>query len=171
MKIKEFIAPSTVIFLIIIVVNSVLNLFFGIRPIVEYFNYLEKSHFFIGIPLSFFIPILIVHADRVRHRNIVKQKIELFKTTIHTIQDILNNFAAKTQLLVMDLEENNVDKNIVENAQDIFKESQELIKLLSSIDPLKTEITELNEKVHVFKITNRIILSLTFIQISFYLFF
>ena len=158
MNFRYFISPGTVIIFSLILLNVILNLFFEIRPIIEFFHYLENSNFLIGIPLSFSIPLFFLYIDRQRQKKILEEKMNLFKTTIHTIQDINNNFVSRKQLLLMDLEENNVDEKIIKEANNIVKETQELVKMLSKIDPFKTNISHLNENISLFKLSIKIVL-------------
>lgn len=137
MKVIDYISPSTVIFSTLFFFILFLNIFFIIRPISEYFN----NHFLWWIPLSVLLSFGLLFFDRARYKKVNEEKIKLFQTTIHTVQDILQKSSSRIQNIMLDMEEQNVSDLLRKKIGDTFNENVELIQILSSLnfeDLLKT---------------------------------
>jgi hypothetical protein len=104
MKLKELKSSAAIIYAVILFTLLFVNIFLEIRPIANYIHYLEKSHLFILIPLSFFLPIGLFLFDRVRQQKLIDKKVELFNTTIRIVQDIVEDSNNKSQLLIQELQ-------------------------------------------------------------------
>ena len=155
MKIKDIVSPSTVMFSITFFLIIFLNLAFDIRPVVDYFNLLEKSQLLFLIPLSFLLPVGLFLFDRVRYKKMVNEKVELFRITVRTVQDIIQDSQARTQMLILDMEESKVDKKLINQANEIFERSTSLLNGLYSIDPLSARIKDSGGLLRMFEINNK----------------
>lgn len=155
MKVKDIVSPSTVFFSIIFFTIIFLNLILDIRPVVDYFNLLEQSKLLVLVPLSLLVPVGLFLFDRVRYKRMVDEKVELFQTTVRTVQDIVQDSHARTQMLIVEMEEAKVDKEIVNSATEIFDRSTTLLNGLYNIDPLTAKIKDTGGIVKMFDINGQ----------------
>jgi hypothetical protein len=155
MKLKYFKSSATIIYTITLITFLFLNVFLEIRPIADYINYLERSHLFFLIPLSVLIPIGLFLFDKVIYEKHMDEKVELFKTTIRILQDIVEDSNTKTQLLIHELKEADVDDKILSRANDIFEKSSSLFNSLYSLDALSTKIKDTSGILQIFGVNNK----------------
>ena len=133
MKLNDVKSSATVIYALTLFTLLILNVFFGIRPIANYIHFLERSHLFFLIPLSLLLPIGLFLFDKLRYKNLMEKKAEQFNSTFKVVQDILNDSNAKTQLLINDLKEANVDDKLLNQANEILKKSNFLLNFLPNL--------------------------------------
>ncbi len=152
MRIKNIISPSTITFTIILVVLLTMNLIGGIRPVVSYFHLIEKTEYYFLIPISVLLPIGLFMFDRVRYKKLVNEKVQLFKTTVSTVQDIIQNSNSQMQMLILEMEEEKIDEKLVDRANDIFNKSNLLLNKLYNLDPTTAKIRTISDVVQYFEI-------------------
>lgn len=152
MRIKDIISPSTITFTIILVVLLTMNLIGGIRPVVSYFHLIEETEYYFLIPISVLLPLGLFMFDRVRYKKLVNEKVQLFKTTVSTVQDIIQNSNSQMQMLILEMEEAELDKALVDRANDIFNKSNFLLNKLYNLDPTTAKIRTISDVVQYFEI-------------------
>ena len=153
MKLKNFLSTSTIIYSVILFTVLFLNVFLGIRPVIDYFNYLQESNLFFLIPLSLLLPIGLFLFDKVRYKVLIDEKVELFKTTVLIVQDIIQDSIAKTQLLIFEMKEGNADDKLLQRANEIFDKSNSLLSSLNNLDPSSTKLKSTIDIVKIFDVS------------------
>ncbi len=152
MSSKYRISKATTVFILIVLLLMAINIFTDYHPIYEFVKYLVGLHLYAFIPLAILLPVLFVQLDIWRQRKIEKEKLELFSTTIHTMQDFTNNLLNRMQLVIMDLEEADVKTEIIDELEKISKEAKKLTSYLSQINPLEHNVRNLADNIKVFSL-------------------
>ena len=114
---------------------------FETYPVIEFLKYVENNNLNWMTMLIFSIPIGLIIINRYSYNIHEKEKIALFETTVHTLQDKLQTTYAILQIVILDFEEN-LDYNlIIPKLNESLIEMNTLIKELSELD-----LNNLNKK-------------------------
>lgn len=135
MKLNDVKSSATVIYALTLFTLLILNVFFGIRPIASYIHFLERSHLFFLIPLSLLLPIGLFLFDKLRYKNLMERKANQFNSAFKVVQDLLKDSNAKTQLLINDMKDANINENLLKQADEILKKSNFLVNFLPNLEP------------------------------------
>jgi|GEM_PF-5944477 len=147
--------PISIITLVIIslfTIEFILEVILELSPMYFLFSYLTSNHLEWAFMLFMIIVLLLLKYEKLSYERTKKKKSELFNTTIHTVQDIIQESIAKVEILKFDLEDNNTSREIIAQTEDIIKEMKSVIRILSGIDPFKTPTRKLREGINVFNI-------------------
>jgi hypothetical protein len=129
MKVKKYISLSTMLLTTSLFIILLLNVFIIVHPI----EFISKN-LWLGIPLSITFPVGLLYLDRVRYMRVNAEKIKLFQTVIHTVQDISQKSSARMQNIMLDMEEQNVSSSLKKEMNDTFDEKVKLMQLLSDLN-------------------------------------
>jgi hypothetical protein len=132
-----------------------LNLVLDMHPALDLFKYLEGKKYYWTIPATLLFLICLWLFDKSMRRKIINERVEMFNATIRTVQDILQNSSSSMQLLIMDMHDEGVNKEIVLKAEKNIEELKRVIEVLSSIDPKTIELKALKQNLSVISIDKK----------------
>jgi hypothetical protein len=88
-------------------------------------------------------------------KNYNKRQKLLFETSIRTIQDIVLNNLSKVQLVLYDLEDAKVPKEIINNTNEIFNSMNCIVEQIAKVNPLDSPTILLRNGVYIFDLKNK----------------
>ncbi len=128
---------ALIFFLLGVLIVTLLNTFFEFRPVLDLLYFFEKEHPAIIVSLIILMctVLFLVFMYRIRNKRFQKERYEMFRITIHTVQDILQKSSARIQNVILDMEELDMDPCIVQETKESLEENIKLMKILSSLEP------------------------------------
>ncbi|MEW6509078.1 MAG: hypothetical protein AB1432_15200 [Bacteroidota bacterium] len=150
MKFGNYLTPTTIIYFLIFTSDLSVKLFFNYGVIYEFFHYLKNSDLLWGVSLCYFVPIGLLIFEQVRLKNYNKRQKLLFEASVRTIQDIVMNNLSKVQLVLYDLEDAKVPKEIINNTNEIFNSMKSIVEQIAKVNPLNSPTLQLRNGVHIF---------------------
>ena len=151
MKILKNSSKLIITILIVVLFIFSYNIFKGRHPVLDFFQFLEARDYLWLFPLIAAVLLSFWYHDRSIKKKIINERIETYKATIRTIQDILQNSSSSMQLLILDMKESSVNEEIILRAEKNIEELRTVISTLSTVDPLSIQLEELNKKVSIIK--------------------
>lgn len=137
MKISNNFIVTLIIILSTLLVVTTINLFISFRPLLDYVYYIEKQH-----PLPILLSSIIISTiltfvliDRKKNNRSRIEKTKMFVVIIHTVQDIMQKSSSRLQNVLLDMEEFQVNKKLIDDVKECLDENIKLIYLLSELDP------------------------------------
>ena len=140
-----------IILSIIISFALIVNIFLGMHPILDFFQYLANKNFIWLVPFLLVLFLGIWQYEINTKKKVSKERTEIFNATMRTIQDLLQNSASSMQLLILDMKDAGVHNEIIDRAGKNIDELKTVINTLASVDPLSIELKELNSKMSIIK--------------------
>ena len=140
-----------IILSIIISFALIVNIFLGMHPILDFFQYLAYKNFIWLVPFLLVLFLGIWQYEINTKKKVSKERTEIFNATMRTIQDLLQNSASSMQLLILDMKDAGVHNEIIDRAGKNIDELKTVINTLASVDPLSIELKELNSKMSIIK--------------------
>ena len=151
MKILKNSSSEVIILSIILLIILFLNIMWDIHPVLDLMTYMQNQNYFWTIPTTISLIIGLWIYDRNMRRKILNERVEIYKATIRTIQDILQNSTSSMQLLIMDMKDEGVHEEIIIKAEKNIKELTKVINTLATVDPKNIELKDLNSNLSVIK--------------------
>lgn len=142
---------ASTLFISLVIATTLLTYFvFNIYPIVEFLNFVGKNNLNWLLVISLIIPAGLILYDRARYKKFQQEKIVMYRTIIHKVQDNLQKVSALLQIAILDLEEKDDGKEVVTNLQESFNELSSSIKKLSETELEELSETELTKNLSIF---------------------
>jgi hypothetical protein len=132
-----------------IIAVTAFNILLNIHPVLEIIKYLEKNDLFWILPTICIIIAFVWLYHRDTQKKIIKERIEIYNATIHTIQDILHKSSSSMQLLILDMKDEEIRDDLVVRAEENLDELNQVTRALSDIDPEKLQFMELKKNLSI----------------------
>jgi hypothetical protein len=152
MKIFRNNSTAFILLSITVLIMLLVNLMLDKHPVLDLLKYLESEKYFWTVPSTFFFLFMIWLFDRGMKRKIINERVEIFKATIRTIQDILQNSSSSMQLLILDMKDEKVNEEIIKRAENNIEELKSVVKALAAVDPTNIKLKELNDNLSIIKL-------------------
>jgi len=140
-----------VIFSLILIWIVFINVYYGLHPVLNIFQYLAHKNYLWLVPLFLAVLFSIWRHNINIKKKVSVERIEMFNATMRTIQDILQNSSSSMQLLILDMKEHEVQEEIILRAEKNIDELKAVIRTLADIDPATIKLEELNRKISIIK--------------------
>ncbi|MDQ7818352.1 MAG: hypothetical protein RDU14_15095 [Melioribacteraceae bacterium] len=136
MKISNTLLVNLIILSLAVLITALINTFTEFRPVLDFVYFIETNNPILVMSLSLLISFTLAFVlfNRTKNKKLLKEKEDLFKITIHTVQDILQKSSARIQNIILDLEENNVESHIINETKACLDENIQLINILGTLD-------------------------------------
>lgn len=132
-----------------IIIVTAFNILLNIHPVLEIIKYLENNDQFWIVPTITIIIAFLWLYHRDTQKKIIKERIEIYNATIHTIQDILHKSSSSMQLLILDMKDEEIRDDLIARAEENLDELHQVTKVLSDIDPEKLQFMELKNNLSI----------------------
>lgn len=148
------ISKPVILFSIVVVLSLFVNLVFNMNPILKLIEYFESKKYYWSIPVTFLFLYGLWLFDKMMRDRIIKERIEIFNATMRTVADILQNTSSSMQLIILDMTEEKVAKDIILRVEKNFEELKLLMESLASINPKAIELKKLNKDLSIIKMNS-----------------
>ncbi len=156
MKILKSRSSLLIIISVVIFFFLVVNVFWGMHPLLNFFQYLAKRNFLWIVPLLLILLLFIWQREISLKKKLSQERTEIFNATMRTIQDILHNSASSMQLLILDMKDSGVNEEIIKRGEKNIEELKTLINTLASVDPATIQLKELNSKLSIIRMNDNL---------------
>ena len=133
------------------IITLLINLFSNTHPILNFVKYMETTEYYWTVPLTVTAIFGLWLFDRQMRKKIIRERIEIFNATIHTLQDVLQNSTSSMQLLILDLKDEGINSELILKLEKNQEELNSVINALASIDPTNMQFKELNKNLSIIK--------------------
>lgn len=151
MKIKNNYYTALIIAVLVVVI-TILNIAFNIRPVYNFVRYLENKNYFWAIPVFVALMALFLVYNSIMRKKIINERIAIYNATIRTCQHILHNSYSSIQLLILDMKDEGVKEELVAKAEKNIEDLKTVTEVLASIDPKNMKLNELNKNLSIINI-------------------
>jgi len=151
MKLLKNNSLFAVLLSLFILIFLFLNLVLESHPILDLLKFLEAKKYYWTIPAGALLISGLFLLERYFRRKIIKERIEVYNATIHTLQDILHKTSSSLQVLILDMKDEGIREEFIRRTEINYEELNEIARVLASIDPENMQLKELNKNLSIIK--------------------